>query len=339
MGQQNHYDVIIVGASIAGMAAAKFLAGKDLSVLVIERAKEVGYKTCAHGVTRGDLKYIDEKYFNFPLDKIWLHYKGKTISVGRKGIISSIDRTKYLHEEFLLFNKYDNLKFVTSCTVRSVNKKSIQTDKGEYFYNNLIGADGSASIVRRYLNLASKNMGMGIQYFVPRHYEKFEIFFDDKLFGSGYAWIFPNKDWTGIGCGSAESSLSPSALRANFNRWLKDNNIDFDGAKFAGAIMNCDYRGYRFGNIFLIGDAAGLIGGISGKGMYAAFASAEQVTNEILGIDKEHNHIKTYLKKKRLEETFLPLMMNGFLRKLLLRFIFTFPNFKLIRGTISKAVQ
>jgi geranylgeranyl reductase len=335
---ETNYDVIIIGASIAGMAAAKFLAGTDLKVLIIERAKSVGHKTCAHGVTRSDLKYIDEKIFNFPLEPALVHYRGKTITAGRKGIISSIDRTKYLQDQLEKLQKSSNLTFLLGTPVTEISDASVKTPNADYSYKYLIGADGSASVTRRYLNLPSDNMGIGLQYFVPRKYDRFELFMDDKLFGSGYAWIFPNKEFTGIGCGAADTSIDPSQLRINFDGWLGDNNIDVSGARFEGAIMNCDYQGYRFGNIFLIGDAAGLIGGISGKGMHAAFASAEQVTNEIQGIDKEHNHITTYLKKKHSEDVMLPLMINGVLRRIFLRFMFTFPYFKPIRSRMAKAV-
>lgn len=335
---KSEYDVIIIGASIAGMAAANFLANSNLSVLIIERSKTPGKKTCAHGVTRSDLEYIDQSFLNFPLDKIYIHYNKKTLTAGENGIISSINREKYLLYQYGRLQNCKNLTFLLESQVIKIDKNSVTTDSQKFSFRYLVGADGSGSVARKYLNLPSKNIGIGLQYFVPQKYDKFEIFFDNNLFGSGYAWIFPNDNWTGIGCGSAQSSISAIKLRDNFDSWLKDNHIDISNSRFEAAILNCDYRGYRFDNIFLIGDAAGLIGGISGKGMYAAFASAHQVTNEILGVKEKTNHILTYLHKKHSEDIFLPFMMNDFLRPIFLRFLFTFPQFKLIRRRISRAI-
>jgi len=332
------FDVIIIGASIAGMAAAKFLANTDLKVLVIERAKDIGLKTCAHGVTRSDLNYINEKYFNFPISHVFVHFRGKSILVGRKGVISSINRTKYLQDQFEILKKAHNITFLLETSAISIEKNQVITDNGTYDFKYLIGADGSASVVRKHLNLPAEKIGMGLEYFISKKYDNFELFMDDKLFGSGYAWIFPNKGFTSVGCGSDTSVMKPSKLRTNFEKWLKTNNIDVSGGRFEGAIMNCDYRGYRFGNIFLIGDAAGLIGPVSGKGMFAACASAEQATNEILGIDKEHNHIESYLHKRHKEEVIFPFLADGFLRRLMLRFIFRFPYFKPIRQRLAKAL-
>ena len=53
MMDEKRYDVVIVGAGPAGSMAAKVIAGKKLSVLVIDKKQEIGTpKRCAEGLNK-----------------------------------------------------------------------------------------------------------------------------------------------------------------------------------------------------------------------------------------------------------------------------------------------
>ncbi len=45
------YDVVIVGAGPAGLELARLLGKRELSVLVIEKNRQLGKKVCAGGIT------------------------------------------------------------------------------------------------------------------------------------------------------------------------------------------------------------------------------------------------------------------------------------------------
>ena len=48
--QQHKYDVIIIGAGVAGASAAYELANRGVNVIVLEKEKLPRYKTCGGGV-------------------------------------------------------------------------------------------------------------------------------------------------------------------------------------------------------------------------------------------------------------------------------------------------
>ena len=70
------------------------------------------------------------------------------------------------------------------------------------------------------------------------------------------------------------------------------NKINTKRGRFEAHPINCDYRGFNFGNIFLIGDAAGLVSGFTGEGIYQALISGDVVARKI--IDKNYSSKKIY---------------------------------------------
>lgn len=310
---KDKYDVIIVGAGIAGTKLALNLGDSDLTVLLAEKFPDLGRKACGHGITRGDLDVFDRKQINYPLSKLHMNYGRLKLSFphfGRGSIISSIDRVKYLNDCLEELRRYRNVDILTGSDVKMADNGKVLINGKRVEYRYLVGADGSNSIVRKHLGLSNKKIAYGMTYLIPRSHGEFSIHLDDKLFGSGYAWIFPNKRFTSIGCGGSRRTISGSELRGNFEKWLKDNNIDVSNGQFQAATLNYDYKGYSFGNIYLIGDAAGLISGLTGKGMHAALISAEQVAKEIRGKRSKNNLIKKWLRRKRRQEWLLSILEN-----------------------------
>ncbi|MCK4365482.1 MAG: NAD(P)/FAD-dependent oxidoreductase [Thermoplasmatales archaeon] len=316
---KDYYDVIIVGAGIAGIECAKNLGNTGLGVLIVEKNKNLGEKVCAGGIILEDLEYIPKHFLNFNFRKIQIHYKDKTIILPTDGgIISTINRKRLLNHELKGLKKNDNIKILTGVSVLKIltnNTLELSSSK-KLRFKFLVGADGSNSVCRKYLDLSTNKSITAFQYIFPMEFKNFHIYLDDKLFGTGYLWIFPHKNYTSIGCISDNRFINTRQLRSNFNFWLEKNDIDVSKARFQAAMINYDYAGYKFGNIFLIGDAAGLTSGLNGKGIYSAFLSGRQVANEILQKKDLPNLIKVWLKRKRQEEIDIFFLKSVFLRNI-----------------------
>jgi len=335
------YDVIIVGAGIAGLECAKNLAETDLSVLLIERNKEISRKVCAEGIVTTDLEYIPKEYINFDFQKADIYYKNKMLSFpDQNGIISSIRREDLLNFELEKLKKHHNINFLFDSTVTEIcSDNTLKLDNGETLrYKFLVGADGATSVVRRFLGLPVTKVWMAMQYILPKKFEGFKFYLDDKLFEMGYAWIFPNSNYTSIGCGGDMRLIKPSILKKNLEFWLKNNNINVAGAKFESALISYDYRGYKFENIFLTGDAAGLVSGFFGRGIMAAYLSGRQVAFDILNI-KTPNLIEQWLKKKRHQEKYLFFVKNRVTRTLSLSIAMWLLKYKIFRDIFEKKVR
>lgn len=114
-----------------------------------------------------------------------------------------------------------------------------------------MGADGSNSIVKRFLGFKSNRVLMGIQYIIPTDkYKSCEFYFKPKYFSAWYAWIFPHRGYISVGCGADPKVLNGEKMKDNFNKWLKSKNIDISEGKYEAFPMNTDYKGLQFDNIF-----------------------------------------------------------------------------------------
>jgi geranylgeranyl reductase len=260
---------------------------------LIEKNKIIGPKVCAGGITLKDLTEIPKEILDAVFKKIFVRYKNKSVLVERShDLIATIDREKLGQYQLGLLN---NTKVLTGTSVAKINNNFLSLDSGKQInFKFLVGADGSNSLVRNYLQLSTKKILVGFQYILPRQLENFELYLEE---GANYLWIFPRKNCTSVG-GSMDS-------RKKFELWLEKNKIDLTGAKFEAGVINYDYRGYRFGNIFLAGDAAGLASGLTGEGIYPAIISGKQIAREILGNNSGENLIEEWLAKKRKQEKYL----------------------------------
>ena len=162
-----------------------------------------------------------------------------------------------------------------------------------------MGADGSNSIVRRYLNLPVQRIGAGIQYHVPGSFPQMEWHFAPKMFRSGYSWIFPHKDRASIGVYADRQDLSPRRLKDALHTWASQLGISFSACKPEAALINFDYRGWHFGNIFLTGDAAGLASGLTGEGIVPAILSGEAAAKRILAPNSDTSHLDRVIKQHK----------------------------------------
>ncbi len=277
--------IVIIGSSFAGLTAAKYLAGSNFEITIVEKKSSPGIKTCASGVTKQDKLYLSDLQINFPFEPVWLigdEVNERVRMPEGRGLLSSIYRPDIIESWVKDLSEHSNVHFVYE-TATIITEKSVRTDSGNnYDYDYLIGADGSLSTVRKYLGLKTVKYMAACQYIVPKVYPDFEIYADWELFDKGYAWIFPNKNFTSIGCGLDYSSPNIKKMKKNLHTWLNNKNIDVSAAEFQGFIISYDYQGYKFGNIYLAGDAAGLTNGLTGKGIYAACISGERIAQEIL---------------------------------------------------------
>lgn len=289
-----HYDVVIVGAGPGGLRCAEILASQNKSVLVLEKNAEIGPKVCAGGITRKSFKLLGSPVgvVGRSFDNIvFRNFKHKTKLFFGEKFIYTVDRKK-LGQWQLEKLKNTSIEVRTEASVSEIFADHIIVNKSEKIgFANLVGADGSNSAVRRYLGLKTEKLGVAFQYILPQEnkYQDMEIFFDSKLFSAWYSWIFPHADFISIGFGYFPKVMSGSQARKNFEEWAQKMNVDLSQGRFEAHPINCDYQGYEFGNIFLVGDAAGLVSGFTGEGIHSALASGTDVARKIL--DPKHKAV------------------------------------------------
>ena len=300
------YDVIIIGAGPAGLAAAKILAGHGRDVLVLERRSTIGPKVCGGGITwAGLIKRVPEKLIerSFPSQHIRSNFQ-RTVISSPKPIIATVRRQtlgKWMQGEA----EAAGAIIKTSCFVKKINPHAVDTNQGEFGYRYLIGADGSTSIVRKYLKLATENFGVGIHFEVPGTFEAMEWHLNNSLFKNGYGWIFPFRDMASVGTYGAGLKNNPKEMLKNLRKWSARQGISVDGLKPKAGLINFDYRGWRFGNTFLVGDAAGLASGLTGEGMYPALLSGETAAETIINPEYDCRELNLLFRKHQKHQRIL----------------------------------
>jgi len=334
------YDIIIIGAGPAGLACSRVAAGRGLKVLVIERRDSIGKKVCAGGITWNGLiqkipGYVAEK--EFPQQYIYSKYQQTVISA-KTPIIATVNRVQLgLYMANMARNA--GVEIITSSQVKNIDQKAITvfnkkhgtTEKIEYTY--LVGADGSSSMVRKHLGIPVRFAGVGINYQVPGELSKMQWHFNSSLFANGYAWIFPHSDSVSIGAYADTRALKPALLKSNLLKWSEKTGLNISKEKPAAEFINYDYRGWRFNNFFLVGDAAGLASGLTGEGIYPAIISGEAVAKyiadpksdlpelaQLIQNHKKHKQMASITAKSRMFGTILSEFLICSLRTGLIKF-------------------
>jgi len=334
----NKVENIIIGAGPGGLACARHLARHGREVLVLERKEVIGPKVCAGGITwSGLLKTVPESLLQRSFASQYVHTNLQHIRVREKDpIIATISR-----KELGQWMANDAVKMgasvQTSARVSSITKKYVTVrlqDQPEQCiaYDNLIGADGSTSLVRHFLGLASEKMGAGINYMVPGHAERMEWHLNTRLFRSGYAWIFPHKDVISIGAFSDLANMRPAALKEKLLLWAGQQGYDLRSMQGQAALVNSDFQGCFFGRTYLIGDAAGLASGLTGEGIYPAIISGQAVARRILDPDYRAAEIDAMARKQRQHRRVIELSARSpLLCSLLMEWLVLLLRFRAIR--------
>ena len=333
-----HYDVIIIGAGPAGLKCAEILGGSKLKVLLLEKNEIIGPKVCAGLMTSDGIKYLNQDVEANQFKQVIIHSMlGKTKIDFTDYPVYTIDRKKLGQWQLKKLEKIDNIIVRTKTFINEIGKDYVLADNRKIKFQYLVGADGSSSITRRYLGLKTNKLSIGIHYIIPtKKYKEIELFFDTKLFKTWYAWISPHDNYVSIGAGCDLKILSGKKLATNFHKWLRRNNIDVSNGKYEACSLNYDYQGIYFGNKFLIGDAAGLIYGFTGEGIYPALISGEEAAKKIMNNNYKLS-LENILRKKR-EQDFIgnTLIKMGSLRMIGHELIAWSLKYKILRDKVIK---
>jgi len=297
--QRGNYDVIVIGASVAGLRSAEQLAKKGLKVLCPDKKQEIGVpKQCGEGLSLNHLKNLHIKP-----EKCWAVQKIKGAALyapNGKKVEIDFGKTMGFVIERKAFEKYlakRASKAGATVRVRSnvtavkrvaggVEVKVSDLFSETYRAKMVFACDGPQSSIANMLNLpikiAASDLDSGLQYEMANiefdQPELIHLWFGNNVAPRGYVWVFPKGEGhanVGIGIGA---HIGKSA-RFYLDKWVES----MPGIK-NGSIIEVNSGVIPVGgllekmtanNLIVVGDAAHQVNPIHGGGMGLAMEAAD----------------------------------------------------------------
>ena len=219
---KNEYDIIVVGAGPAGSMAARFAAEHGVSVLMLEKDRDVGYPVrCGEAISKAGVEEF------IPSDDKWIAAKISKFSFnapdGSEAIIDFGDAGYVLERRIfdyelartaaeagaeILTRAYVNGLLFDDRKVSGV-KYELNGEQKEIKAKIVIAADGVESRVGRWAGLEThidfRDMESAVQITaanIPVDQNTLYFYFGKDVAPNGYFWVFPkghNKANIGLG--------------------------------------------------------------------------------------------------------------------------------------------
>ncbi len=282
------FEVVIIGAGLAGLQCAKLLGERGVKVLLVDRKNDLTKGIHTTGI------FVRKTFedFDFPVGtlgkavrKVSLYSpKLKQVSLESERDEFRVGKMGKLYESFLQDCKNAGVQFANGTRYVSANSQSqtiVKLEKnGEIFEVEtkvLVGADGAVSRVAKDLGLdENKEWIVGYEEVYEKSVNTGEpvlnCFLDAKLSPGYLAWIADDSEEIHIGVGGYPSVFNPREALKIFKNKTIGNIIDLSGAKLK------ETRGGRIpvGGILksiasthglIIGDAAGAVSPLTAGGL------------------------------------------------------------------------
>jgi digeranylgeranylglycerophospholipid reductase len=287
---QNEYDIIVVGAGPAGSMAARFAAEQGVSVLMLEKDRDVGYPVrCGEAINKVRLEEfipIDEKWIAAKISKFSLNAPDGSeviIEFGEAGYVLErrifdyeLARTAAAAGTEILTRAYVNGLLFDDGKVTGV-KYEYNGEQKEVKSKIVIAADGVESRVGRWAGLKThidfRDMESAVQITaanIPVNQNTLYFYFGKDVAPNGYFWVFPKgNNKANIGLGVSGMIGKEKSAQSFLNDFMDKHYPNAPVlTKIAGGVP-CSITLDKISapGIMLVGDAARQVNPLSGGGI------------------------------------------------------------------------
>jgi geranylgeranyl reductase family protein len=168
---------------------------------------------------------------------------------------------------------------------------NVRTDRGDYQFGQVLGADGANSLVRKKLArpFARADLSVAAGYFVHGPTAS-SIAIKTTREQPGYLWSFPRTDHLAVGiCAPAACHAASPELRLQSAAWIRQHGLDHRArlTPYAWPIPSIGHQARREVALggpgwMLVGDAAGLVDPLTREGIYYALLSGQWAADALV---------------------------------------------------------
>ena len=288
MQERDTWDVAVIGAGPAGLAAASAAAAAGARTIVLERAEHPRYKTCGGGLI-GASRAAAGGLIDVPArDEI----RSATVTLrgGQEYTRSHHEPllAMVVREEFdaaLLKRAEENGAHVRQrVQVRAVEQADGRAtarlgDGTEVTAQVIIGADGSSGVTARHVGATfdQVDLGLELEIAVPDQVAsewQGRVLLDWGKIPASYGWVFPKGDRLTVGV--IASRGQGEATKAYLREFVGRLGLaGFEAVQDSGHLTRCrcDDSPLRKGQVIVAGDAAGLLDPWTREGISFALRS------------------------------------------------------------------
>lgn len=317
--------ILIIGASVGGSTAANTLAMAGIPVVLLERDLS-WVKPCGGALPPVAFEEFDipEHLISRKVHKALIHSPSNRkaeievlgLTRGRDQYVAMAcreDLDPYLRQRAvdngaeLIEGKLIDLVVEPDgvcATYREKSTKHIKKIKA----TAVIGADGAYSTVAKLLGLPRIPYCVAIQERIALPPDKMAKWEDtaDLYLGQNtspdlYSWVFPKHDHVAVGCGVGPGKTKNMRgylenLKERVAPYIEGGEVIMEEAH---ALPIHPRKHMAFDRVMLVGDAAGLVVGTSGEGIYWAMKSAHRAAKVLIDClpDTSLNALRRYEKE------------------------------------------
>ncbi len=248
---QRDCDVLICGASFAGLAAARELAGSGAEVLVIDRYEIGERQTSACGIPTEWLEALGlQEARQQTFGELVIHTPSSTVRYDLPWTFSTFD---YRALCGLLADQAQPLQFETAKVERRQGDVVV-TDRGEIRAPLVIDALGWRRVLGAGDNVQPPDalLSRGLEVHPFGSGSDLEVWIDRSYVPAGYGWSFPADGELRIGVGSFDPRFHVREPTVRLAQDLRADTVRYQGNWIPHAL-----RPATEGSVFFAGDSAG----------------------------------------------------------------------------------
>jgi flavin-dependent dehydrogenase len=264
-------DILICGASFAGLTVARELAGSGVRVLVVDRYEVGERQTSACAAPTGWLTAMGVgASIKQTFGHLVIHTPHATVRMHLPWTFSTFDYRalcELLHEQCDAEFETATVRGPANTSAAPGHGRAIETDRGELRAPLLVDAMGWRRVLGHPgYQPPEAPLSRGLEVHPEGGSNELEIWIDRGYVPAGYSWSFPARDEVRVGVGSFDPRfhVKDSTVR------LADD-LGRDAVRYQGNWIPHSLRDATDGEVLFVGDSAGHCLPLTAEGIRTAF--------------------------------------------------------------------